>query len=304
MSGACFDCPRRCGALRPELPDNASLLPGICASPLQPVVARAGLHFWEEPVISGTRGSGTVFFSGCNLRCVFCQNFEISALHKGSVITVARLKEIYRDLISQGAHNINLVTPTHFLRAVLASLDEKLPVPVVYNSNAYDAVEALRLLEGKVQIYLPDLKYFDDELARRYSQAPDYFATATRAIDEMFRQTGPYEIGEDGLLKRGVVIRHLVLPGHLADSMKIIDYVKNRFRKGDVLFSLMRQYLPCGRVLKGEFPELNRKLNFREIRRIEEALFRSGIEDGFLQDGCAADAKFIPAFDGTGVARP
>ncbi len=289
--------------MRPETPGNGATLPGFCASPQLPVIARAGLHFWEEPVISGTRGSGTVFFAGCNLRCAFCQNYEISALHRGSVVSIARLKEIYRELIAQGAHNINLVTPTHYLRAILASLDEAPDVPVVYNSNGYESVESLKLLAGKVQIFLPDLKYCDDALAIRYSQAPHYFETATRAIDEMFRQTGPCEIGNDGLLKRGVVIRHLVLPGHLADSMKIIHYIKEHFHKGDVLFSLMRQYLPCGRILQGEFPELNRKLNFREIKRIENALFDSGIEDGFLQDGRAADAKFIPSFDGTGVMQ-
>ncbi|MCQ2378936.1 MAG: radical SAM protein [Victivallaceae bacterium] len=300
----CRDCPRNCGALRPDSSDGLSPLPGFCASPLRPRIARAGLHFWEEPVISGNRGSGTVFFSGCNLRCAFCQNYEISALHHGTEISIERLKEIYRELIARGAHNINLVTPTHYLRAILASLDEKLPVPVVYNSNGYENVESLRLLDGKIQIYLPDLKYADNTLALRYSNAPHYFETATRAIDEMFRQIGPYRLDENGILQRGVVIRHLVLPGHLADSAKIIDYVKNRFRSGDVLFSLMRQYLPCGKILQGEFPELNRKLSYREIQRIEKILFSSGIEDGFLQDGSAARSEFIPAFDGTGVSSP
>ena len=299
----CRDCPRLCGARRPESGDGVPDIPGFCASPLRPVIARAGLHFWEEPVISGTRGSGTVFFSGCNLRCVFCQNFEISTLRRGTEISVERLKEIYRELVGQGAHNINLVTPTHYLRAVLASLDETLHVPVVYNCGGYESVEALRSLEGKIQIYMPDLKYADDALAMRYSCAPRYFEVATRAIDEMFRQTGPCEVAPDGLLRRGVLIRHLVLPGHLADSIRIIRYVKERFRPGDVLFSLMRQYVPCGRAAHGEFPEIGRKLSYREIKRIENALFSSGIETGFLQTSGAATKDFIPCFDGTGVSR-
>ena len=297
--GACTLCPRRCGAVRPEhLTGN---LPGVCRSPLAPVVARAGLHHWEEPVISGTRGSGAVFFSGCNLHCVFCQNYSISTGLKGREITVERLKEIYRELAAQGAHNLNLVTPTHYAEAVLASLDDPPPLPVVWNSNGYDSVATLRRFEGKVQVFLPDLKYADDALAKRYSGAGDYFEIATAAIDEMFRQTGRFELGDDGLLRRGVVIRHLILPGCTENSLKVIKYVAERFRPGEVMFSLMRQYLPCGAVSDERFPELNRRVTDEEYEEVEAALFDSGIEDGFVQEADSAKDEFIPAFDFTGV---
>lgn len=296
----CSLCPRRCNTERYNSisdPENR----GFCGSPFLPVVARAGLHHWEEPVISGKNGSGTVFFSGCNLKCVFCQNYSISTRNQGREISIARLREIYHELIGQGAHNINLVTPGHYITAVRSSLEEKLPVPVVYNSNGYDSVQSLRSLEGKIDIYLPDLKYFDNALADKYSQAPDYFETACAAIDEMYRQVGDFEIGDDGIMKKGVMIRHLVLPGMLENSAGIIRYVAEHFPPGSVLFSLMRQYVPFGRVADGEFPELNRKLSDFEYGVIEDILFESGIEDGFLQDEEAADTAFIPLFDGTGV---
>ena len=296
---ACTLCPRRCGVARPE--HLAESIPGVCHSPLAPVVARAGLHHWEEPVVSGTRGSGAVFFSGCNLHCVFCQNYAISTRRQGREITVERLKEIYRELISQGAHNINLVTPTHYAHAVYESLEDPLPVPVVWNSNGYDAADTLRRFEGKVQIYLPDLKYADSVLAGRYSGAADYFETAVAAIDEMFRQTGRFELDDAGLLRRGVVIRHLILPGCVENSLKVIRYVAERFRPGDVMFSLMRQYLPCGVVSATRFPELNRRVTDEEYAEVETALFDSGIEDGFVQEAESASGEFIPAFDFTGV---
>ena len=295
----CTLCPRRCGALRSEhLTEN---IPGVCRSPRAPVVARAGLHRWEEPVISGTRGSGAVFFSGCNLHCVFCQNYSISTGMRGREITVGRLKEIYRELVAQGAHNLNLVTPTHYAEAVLASLDEPPPVPVVWNSNGYDSADTLRRFEGKVQIFLPDLKYADDDLARRYSGAGDYFKVATAAIDEMFRQVGRFELDENGMLRRGVVIRHLILPGCVENSLEVIRYVAERFKPGDVMFSLMRQYLPCGAVSKECFPELDRRVTDEEYEIVEQALFDSGIEDGFVQEADSASGEFIPAFDFTGV---
>ena len=295
----CTLCPRRCGVARPE--HLAEKLPGVCRSPRAPVVARAGLHRWEEPVISGARGSGAVFFTGCNLHCVFCQNYSISTGMRGREITVARLKEIYRELVAQGAHNINLVTPTHYAEAVLESLDEPPPVPVVWNSNGYDSAETLRSFEGKVQIYLPDLKYADDDLARRYSGAGDYFEVAASAIDEMFRQVGRFEVGDDGMLRRGVVIRHLILPGCVENSLEVIRYVAEHFRPGDVMFSLMRQYLPCGAVSDERFPELNRRVTDEEYGTVEQALFDSGIEDGFVQEADSAKDEFIPAFDFTGV---
>ena len=222
----CTLCPRRCGAERTETEGH-----GFCGMPAGLRVARAALHLWEEPPLSGTRGSGTVFFSGCTLRCCYCQNREISAGGFGRAVTTGRLREIFEELIAQGAHNINLVTPTHFLPWILPALEPKLPVPVVYNCGGYESVETLWLLEGKVDVYLPDLKYADAALAARLSAAPDYFPAATAAIREMFRQTGPY-VMEDGLLKRGVMIRHLVLPGQLDNTRRCIDWVAQTFSPG------------------------------------------------------------------------
>ena len=289
----CNFCARRCGIDR-------SQHAGFCGMTEKIRIARAGLHFWEEPCISGEKGSGTVFFSGCNLRCVYCQNYEISTGGSGQEITLPRLKEIYAELIAQGAHNINLVTPTHYTDAVLASLEEPLPVPVVYNTNGYEDVENLKRLEGKVQIYLPDLKYSNDSLAIRYSNAPGYFAAATRAIREMFRQTGRYRINEEtGLMERGIIIRHLLLPGQVENTKRVIDWVAETFEPGDVLFSLMRQYIPHGKA--EDYPELNRKVTDEEYQTVEDHLFDSGIEDGFVQDEDSASKDFIPSFDGTGV---
>ncbi len=301
MNNFCSICPRRCGADRPETALPGVLPPGICHSPRRPVIARAGLHFWEEPVISGKRGSGTVFFSGCNLHCVFCQNYDISTGLAGKPVSVARLREIYRELVERGAHNINLVTPTHYSEAILESLDSPLSVPVVYNSNGYDSPDTLRRFEGKIQIYLPDFKYADNRLAKRYSGVSDYAETALAAIREMYRQTGPFRLDSDGMLASGVVIRHLILPGCTDNTLAVIRTVAENFRPGEVMFSLMRQYLPCGRVSENEFSELNRKVGDREYRRIENALFASSIEDGFVQDRQAASGSFIPCFDETGV---
>ena len=289
----CTLCPRNCAV------DRTKNITGFCKAGVLPKVSRAALHFWEEPPISGTKGSGTVFFSGCNLRCVYCQNYEISNSVKGKEITVSRLKEIYKELIAQGAHNINLVTPGHYTSAILESLDEKLPVPVVYNTNGYDCVENIRKLEGKVQIFLPDLKYSDDTLAVKLSHAPDYFSTAKSAILEMFRQTGPYELDEEGMMKKGVIIRHLLLPGNVENTLRVIDFVAETFKPGEVCFSLMRQYTPHGNI--ADFPFLNRRVNDEEYEKVEEYLFNSGIEDGFLQDEESAGEEYIPPFDNSGV---
>ena len=242
---------------------------------------------------------GAVFFSGCNLRCVFCQNYEISSRVQGKEITVKRLREIYEELIAQGAHNINLVTPGHYTEAILASLDEPLPVPVVYNSNGYDLLDSLHRLEGKIQIFLPDLKYSDNALALKYSHAPDYFETATAAIDEMFRQTGPYRMDDSGMLQSGVVVRHLILPGQIENSLRVIDHIAHHFKPGDILFSLMRQYVPHGEI--ADFPELNRRVTDEEYELVEQYLFDSPIEDGFVQDEESASEEFIPDFDNSGV---
>lgn len=289
----CSICPRKCGAERTETVGN-----GVCAMPEPPVLARAALHMWEEPPISGTRGSGTVFFSGCSLKCVFCQNDEISHGNFGKPITVERLREIFFELIAQGAHNINLVNPTHFSHAIAKALAEPLPVPVVWNSGGYDEVNTLRALEGKVQIYMPDLKYLDSAAAERYSGAPDYPEKAVAAIKEMVRQTGPYELDGEGLLKKGVLIRHLILPGRVKEAKAVMDFVAEQFPPHTVLFSLMSQYVPCGRA--SEYPELNRRARNSEIRAAE-AYFSALNLDGFTQELLSATEGFIPDFDLTGV---
>lgn len=289
----CDLCPRRCHALR--TPQRGE---GRCQMPETPVVARAALHMWEEPPLSGTRGAGTVFFSGCSLGCVFCQNESISHENFGRPITVERLREIFHELIGQGAHNIDLVNPTHFAHVVRAALEEPLPVPVVWNSGGYDRVETLLAMEGKVDIYLPDLKYTRSETAARYSDAPDYPEVAKAAILEMFRQTGPCVYDEEGLLKKGVIIRHLILPGRLSEAKEVMDWVAETFPKGAVLFSLMSQYTPWGRA--GEFPEINRTLRASE-RRNAQAYMAALELDGFAQDSESVGSGFIPAFDLTGV---
>lgn len=299
MEYICNDCPRHCNVARAEV--WGKRMPGVCHSPLQPVVARAALHQWEEPCISGTCGSGAVFFTGCNLRCCFCQNATISQQGTGVPITPERLRELYLNLIQQGAHNINLVTPTPYKKAILESLAEPLPVPVVYNCGGYETAQTIDDLNGKVQIYLPDLKYLDNQLAKRYSAAENYPEVATQAILHMYDQVGPYEMDDDGILKKGVVIRHLILPGCVENTKAVIDWVRSHFDDGQVLFSLMRQYVPCGRA--AEYPEINRPLTDAEYDEAEQYLFDSGIEDGFVQEKGSASDAFIPAFDGTGVIK-
>ncbi len=289
----CNLCPRQCGALRDETHGE-----GLCGQPSVPVLARAALHQWEEPPVSGRNGSGAVFFSGCPLGCVFCQNDQISRQGFGQSVTEARLGEIIRELVAQGAHNINLVSPTHYahvLRRVLAA--EKPPVPVVWNTGGYERVETLRGLEGLVDVYLPDLKYLDSQVAARYSGAADYPEVAKAAILEMYRQTGPVVL-EDGLIKRGVIIRHLVLPGQLAGARAVMDWVAETFPSGGVLFSLMSQYVPCGRA--ADYPEIDRPLRRAEARKAREYMADLGLE-GFTQEDSAASAGYIPSFDLSGV---
>lgn len=288
----CTQCPRRCGAVRTDTSGE-----GFCQMPALPVLARAALHRWEEPCLSGTRGAGTVFFSGCTLRCVFCQNEQISQENFGQPVSIARLREIFAGLIGQGAHNIDLVSPTQFSHAVGEALEEPLPVPVVWNSGGYDSVDTLGCLEGKIDVYLPDLKYLTAARAKKYSGAENYPETAKAAILEMFRQVGP-AVFEDGLLKRGVLIRHLLLPGGLNEAKLVMDWVSEQFPNGEVLFSLMSQYLPLGRA--AEFPELDRRLRRSEIRAAEEYMAALGL-NGYTQDPDAADAGYVPRFDLTGV---
>ena len=263
MPFPCAICPRKCGAPRDALTGS-----GFCGQGLTPRVARAAPHMWEEPPLSGERGSGAVFFAGCNLRCVYCQNYD-------------------------------LITASHFLDAVVESLTPPLPAPVVWNTSAYESVAALRRLEGRVQIYLPDMKYADPALAGKYSAAPDYPETAKAAILEMFRQTGPYELDENGLLRRGVLIRHLVLPNALDNTKRVIDWVSQAFRPGEVLFSLMSQYTPMG--MAGAFPELNRRLTPEEYAQAMRYMENSPIEDGFYQELSSAKEEYTPDFDLTGV---
>jgi putative pyruvate formate lyase activating enzyme len=282
-----------CGALRTESEGQ-----GFCRMPEQPVLARAALHHWEEPPISGTQGSGTIFFSGCPLQCVFCQNSQISFQREGKPVTIQRVREICYELIEQGAHNINFVSPTHYAHVVAQVLEQPLPVPVVWNTGGYERVETLRQLEGKIDIYLPDLKYMDKEKSARYSLAADYPERAKAAIVEMFRQTGRVQLDENGLLKKGVIIRHLVLPGQLAGAKEVMDWVKDTFQPGEVLFSLMSQYTPLGRA--EEYPEINRSLRKAEARKAAEYMDDLGLE-GFTQELTAANAQYVPAFDFTGI---
>lgn len=289
----CSQCPRSCGAERIGRKPG-----GICAMPEEAVIARAALHHWEEPPISGTRGAGTVFFSGCNLRCVFCQNSVISQGGFGKPVSPERFREIFEELIAQGAHNIDLVTPTHFSHVLQKVLRDPLPVPVIWNTGGYERVETLQKLDGMVQIYLPDLKYLSSERAARYSSAPDYPQVATQAIREMVRQTGPCVLDEEGILRRGVMIRHLLLPGGLAEAKAVMDWVAGEFPKGTVFFSLMSQYVPLGRA--SDYPEINRTLRKSEIRSAQA--YMAALElPGFVQDPDSASEGYVPSFDLTGV---
>ena len=296
MEYICRDCPRRCGALR-----GAETSGGICASPALPRVARAAPHFGEEPCISGTRGAGTIFFTGCNLRCVFCQNREISRSgREGNTVSIPALRDMMLRLRDEGVHCIDLVTPTHYIRAVREALEGlELGIPVVWNSSGYESVDALRTLEGLVQVYMPDYKYSDAALARRCSAASDYPSVAAEAIREMFRQTGPYRLDADGMLVSGVLIRHLILPGETENAMGAIDFVSDSFPPGSVLFSLMSQYTPMpGLEL---FPSLQRRVGAEENEHLIRYLNACGITDGYWQELSSATADEIPAFDGTGV---
>lgn len=288
----CNLCPRRCNALRDETHGE-----GVCGMPEGVLLSRAALHHWEEPPLSGTHGAGTVFFTGCPMHCVFCQNDAISRENFGAPVTEERLRAIFGELVDQGAHNIDLVSPTHYAHVLRRALWPKPSVPVVWNTGGYERVETLRSLEGLVDIYLPDFKYMDGTVAARYSDAPDYPEVTRAAILEMYRQTGPVVL-EDGLLKRGIIIRHLLLPGQLAGARAVMDWVAETFPKGAVLFSLMSQYIPYGRA--AEYPEINRTLRKAEARKAAEYMENLGL-DGFTQEGTSASEGYIPGFDLTGV---
>ena len=288
----CTLCPRRCGV------DRTRGQLGFCKMPGQVHAARAGVHYWEEPVISGSFGSGAVFFSGCTLKCAFCQNYDISQENFGKPMTSAELRAAFERLIDEGVQNVNLVTPTHFLPDILPALEPKLPVPVVYNCGGYESVETLRQLEGKIDVYLPDFKYSDNALAKKLSSAPDYFETASAAILEMYRQVGK-PVLEDDEMKRGVLVRHLVLPGCVDNSLGVLDWVAEHFRSGDVLFSLMSQYVPMGRA--AEMPPFDRRITELEYDSVLSYMMLLGIEDGYTQDFSSAERGYTPSFDLTGL---
>ena len=287
----CYLCPRMCGA------DRDAGERGVCLQGASIRISRAALHAYEEPPISGTRGSGTVFFSGCSLRCVFCQNRDISRGESaGDLLSVRELSEIFLRLQGEGAHNINLVTPTHFAHKIAEALREcrqKLSIPVVYNTSGYERVETLRSLEGLVDIYMPDFKYASAELAAKYSSAPDYPQVCAEAIREMFRQTGAYEYDDDGMLRRGLLIRHLCLPSCRADSMKVFDILSTILPPEQVLISLMSQYTP--EFYTGEYKELKRRITSFEYESVLSHLRSLGFE-GFMQGRASASSVYTPDF--------
>ena len=290
----CMLCGHRCGA------DRAENETGFCSMGETAVLSKVMLHKWEEPCISGTNGSGAIFFAGCSLRCAFCQNWEISHMRKGLPVDIDRLRDIFDELADQGAHNINLVNPTHFVPFIQKAFKRyQKRIPVVYNTHGYDSLDALHRMDGIVDVYLPDLKYTYSLPARRYSSAPNYFEVAKVAIDEMFRQVGPVQYDENGLLKKGVIIRHLVLPGQIDSAKDVIDYVADHFEKGSVLFSLMSQYIPCGEATR--YPEINRRLTQEEYNEVAQYLMDSPIDNGFMQELDSADEQYVPDFDLSGV---
>ncbi|MCM1148629.1 MAG: radical SAM protein [Butyricicoccus sp.] len=295
MAEPCRACPRRCGSDR-------DTKPGFCGVPAQAVVARAAPHYGEEPCISGTRGSGTVFFSGCSLRCVFCQNREISRGRSGERVPVPELREILLRLRDAGVHNINLVTPSHYAALLAEALSGlELGIPVVWNSSGYDSVEALRALDGLVQVYMPDFKYSDPALAHRLSAAPDYPETALAAIREMYRQTGPFELDGEGIMRRGVLIRHLILPGAAENTLGVIDMIEDNLPPDRIMFSLMAQYTPMPGLER--FPVLRRPITRAEYERCLSYLDFSAIEHGYCQGLDSVGTDLIPSFDGTGITK-
>lgn len=295
---ACRLCPRECGA------DRQAGKSGVCGVDAGIYIARAALHMWEEPCISGTQGSGTVFFSGCPLRCIYCQNAEIADAAIGKRITVERLAEIFQELAGKGAANINLVTPTHYteeiIQAVRQARNRGLQVPIVYNCSGYEKVETLQKLEGIVDIYLTDFKYMNTELAAEYSHAPDYPAVAKAALQEMVRQQSIPVFDGQGMMKRGIIVRHLLLPGAVRQAKEILEYVYHTYGN-QIYISIMNQYTPLTRV-KGH-PKLGRHVTGREYDRLVDYAIELGIEQAFIQEGGTSTESFIPAFDYEGVEK-
>lgn len=289
----CNACPRKCNVER----NIGEFSRGFCKMPYNAVLARASLHLWEEPVISGERGSGAIFFSGCNLRCVFCQNFEISHENFGKQVSKSEFIDIVKRLENQGAHTINLVNPTHFVPFIKEVLSEYKPsVPVVYNTGGYDDVESIRSLDGLIDVYLPDLKYFDSDVSKKYSNAENYFEKASKAVVEMQKQVGK-SVLKDGIMQKGLIIRHLVLPKNTDQSIKILRWIKDNLPI-DTYISLMSQYVP---YVKTEYKELNRRIVTAEYQKVIDEFERLGFEKGFMQERSSAQTDFIPKFDLSGV---
>ncbi|MSS63625.1 radical SAM protein [Velocimicrobium porci] len=292
----CNICPRECKVNRL---DGKT---GFCKETAQLVVARAALHMWEEPCISGENGSGTVFFSGCNMGCVFCQNKNIATGHAGKVISIHRLEEIFFELKKKGANNINLVTPTHYMPSIVKAIDQAkehgFDLPFVYNTGGYEKAEAIRNLEGKIDIYLPDFKYYSERISTKYSKAPDYFIQANQALREMVRQQGRAVFDSNGIMKQGVIVRHLLLPGCLDDSKYIIKYLYENY--GDSIYiSIMNQFTPLSGLTS--HPEINRTVTKEEYDELVDFAIEIGVENGFIQEGETQLESFIPEFNGEGV---
>ena len=292
----CTLCPRECGADRYKST-------GYCSAPAEVTAGRASLHMWEEPCISGESGSGTVFFSGCPLKCIYCQNYAISDCSSGIRISDERLAEIFIELQDNGANNINLVTPTHYtlsvINAVKSAREKGLKIPVVYNCSGYEKAETVEMLKDTVDIYLVDFKYIRRETAQRYSSAPDYPETVKKALECMFRQTGKPVFNENGIMTKGIIARHLILPEHPKNSRGVMDTLTRLLPKGSFLFSLMSQYTPMPGL--EDFPELTKTVTPALSEFCYRYLLRCGIEDGYYQDLAAATDEMIPEFDLTGV---
>ncbi len=292
----CNICPRNCGT------DRTSSL-GFCLAPQSPKVARAALHFWEEPCISGNHGSGTVFFSGCNLKCVYCQNIEISEKAFGKEISLQRLGEIFLELQNMGAHNINLVSPTPYVPQIIKAIDiisDKINIPFVYNTGGYEKQSTIKMLEGYIDIFLTDIKYYSSDLSEKYSKAKDYFEYSINAAKKMIEQVGPPKFDADGILKSGVIIRHLCLPGHRDDSIRVLDEINRNLPKNSFILSLMSQYTPIDGLLE-KHPNLCRKITTFEYNKVVDHAVALGLDTGYTQSRQSAKREFTPPFDLTGI---
>lgn len=295
MLDSCNLCPRNCSVNR----NNNEI--GYCGASNQMVIAKAYLHMWEEPCISGNIGSGTIFFSYCNLRCIFCQNYDISTLHKGSIVSVNRLKEICLELQEKGALNINLVTPTHYVPLIVEALNlakkEGLTIPIIYNTSSYENISTIKLLEGIVDVYLPDLKYYDDIYGIKYSNCNNYFKYASSAIEEMYKQVGKCVFDNNGIIKKGVIVRHLMLPDNIEDSKNIINYLYNKY-KDNIYISIMNQYTPLRKL---KYDNLNKKVTDTEYDELINYAYDLGVRNAYIQEGETQKESFIPDFNNEGI---